>query len=666
MDKQIIIALFIGFALLGFVVMNNTPENKEKDKNKEWTVIFIQIKSDFQIENVRYIDWIRGIHGNPNEKDRKGGENIYESLRELERRLHFQNDQFQNESAGNSYPEFQTLANDIGNAIGQVGKTLATVPHEDVNELEMSDLSIQGRPKSVNTGVVNNYFGAYTGPVTTDARTDARQHSESYVGGTNTQVDSRVDSRRTSEWLDQSVGPQSLTQTDARTGGAITKTQTIGAKTLTQTDARRTSDARNFSQIGGTATFAPTQIDGNKTSVGGTFAPTNAQGYVMDARGYLSLNNTKLIGPTDDAPKDFGSIGNAPIENTHDPKPPGPPSNAPKTILTPENQIPPNLELDGLAAHQTKNTNHILAKPPIVVDKPPAIPGIPKPQPKPTGFAQIFSPTEVAQPVENPHAGDVNNGTSMVREDLIDVQEDKQMTKINQKKRVNRPETVSIDITGGGKPPVKRVKQIRTQSNIPFPNVVEIETDATQTLPNGDPVSSHETVLERSRDNMKPARTSNQAQQRRGVRKPKASKTNAKGRLDGYEKTLQGKAYQVEVIGKRIIGSEYPSKEDIKQFWKLYNDLAYTTPVQIEIIDRKEKKIIQPPDNGFFVNIHQGKDLKYKESFTLDDETIETINQFLNHYNSDFDTIKTKSPEFAVWNSVMKNIEAVRQKVPLK
>ena len=109
---------------------------------------------------------------------------------------------------------------------------------------------------------------------------------------------------------------------------------------------------------------------------------------------------------------------------------------------------------------------------------------------------------------------------------------------------------------------------------------------------------------------------------------------------------------------------EKECKEDIKQFWKLYNDLAYTTPVQLEIIDRKEKKIIQPPDNGFFVNIHQGKDLKYKEAFILDEETISTINEFLNHYNSNFETIKTKSPEFAVWQSVMSNIETVRRSVP--
>ena len=656
MDKQLLVFMLIGFALLGFLVMNNTPENKQVDKGREYDVIFIKIRSEYKKLNIRYIDWLRGRHGNPFDKDKKGGEQIYDDLRQLEQALHYDNDQYQNENSGNAHPLFPSLANDIAGAMQQVSKSVRTAVSEHPNQLPMAKLSLDKgtRPQTVHTGVVNNYFGAYTGAVTTTTDASVRTTTDASV-----RTDARTDARRNikvdaqRKYLDQSVGPQTQVTTDARsltdarrTGGIRhgDRTQVIGARTNV--------DARNQSQIGGTTMDSHnyTYSDGGRLAIGGDFLPEYGP---VNATGYSAIDNKNKVKPiTPGKIVDFGQLQNPWEDPPSANKPANPP---PTTLLNTANQIPSNIPLTGLAASQTDGTLAILAPPTAAQkkNKPPAPPGIPKPKPMAQSFTSITSSKPVSQPVDNVHAGDISNGTSLISTDLDPEKEDALMTKVNQKKRVRS----EAELPGRQVAP-KKVKEKRSQMMLPALNVVETE-------PVSEGVQSIGTVVDRSNDNMPPPQNSGQAQQRRRGRKPNPSKTKATGRLDGYEKTLQGKAYQVEIIGKRIAGTESPSQADIKEFWKLYNDLAYTTPYQIEILDEKEKKVIAPPDNRFFVDIHKGKNLQYKEQFILDTKTIKTIQDFLNHYNSDFETIKTKSPEYAIWENVMKNLQVIRNEVPL-
>jgi len=647
MDKTLLGIMVLGFLFIGFMVFNQTSENTEKDDASAAAFVFHQIREqsnqgqrgfdsfmDRDPRDPRTASWLSGLGGH---------------VRELYFNLQAENDDYRRRF-GKNYAGYEDLNINLNRLRSQIEKQLrlstgpspGEPPTQQMGLLGIGDKAYQkpALPSEIQTGDVYHYHY--------DQRGQDHSHSESYRGGDNTQVDRRVDSRSTSyvegartEYLDQSVGAQSLS----------------------------TIDNRDWS------TGAQTLVEGAKVAIGGdTFMRT-----VNKPTGYLSFDNTKGVTPGggDPAKKpDFGAF-NAPILNPFDPPAPPPGDSKPATNLNREGSAHiPQIGLDGVAKRDALGTNTMLAPKPVKPGAPPAKPtvpdappGIPKPAPLPSGFGSIDIPAQqVSPPVQDVHAGDLEKGSSvkppaLVTQEVREHQEETEMTERNLKKRTKSDaDLIPMQSVSRAGMELKRPKTTETRTNSQL-STRDDGANVNQDT-NAPPAKRHKPAVSNG-TKLKPSQQ-NISQGRRGKRPPAPGPAAREPRLDTYEKELNSKASLVNQLATNISKTEKPSKDQIRDFYQKFTDLAQSVPEVIIVRppDRDQPPItLKPQSKKFFVKVMNGKDDELEIPQTFDDKTINTIVDLLTHYKTDMEGVKGASPDYTVWKTKMDSVERARRYV---
>ena len=623
MDKTLLGIMVIGFLFLGFMVFNQTPENREKDAVTEAALVFGRIR-DRADQAQRGFDFYEQAK-DPRDRN-KGtlrviGDSLQDSLNELRSRNDWYNSIF-----NKNHPDYERIGMQMTATRQRIAVELGK-PEPDVDKSMLIGHPLRPayeKPKTVDTHVVNNY-------ITHDQRT--------WVEGSREQrnwSDARnwTDSRVTTTSEDYSVGPQSLSQIDSRTHMNTQKDNrawTTGAQTLTE---------GHKVNIGGDKFAVKNDVKGGTT--------------VNEANSFLSLTG-KPVSVTPGGP-DFGAF-TPPILNPFDPPPPQPPYSGAARVLNYGTQLNgPQIPLSGAAKRDALLTNDILAAKPTTPVTPPAIP---KPQPIPSGFGQIDIPSQnVSAPVEDVHAGDLQGGSSMIPPEV-----DTTMKVINQKKRSGR----DADLPPRTRPPsdVKKSKT-KTTAVITYEQIKdkrprpEVNLDPSAQPPTKKPASTKTSVLKPSMDSA-PRDLPQNRRRGRNTGPPPAVKPPSE-KMVQYDTVLKGKATLVKESAAAIKGSKESTankKYMIEDFWKKYFDLRTTVPSTIEIRPKDSGKstiVLQPEMKEFFTRVNQNKDGNLDRPVVLGKETVETLNNLLKHYGTTQAEIKDTSPEYLQWLQEMQDV----------